>query len=91
MEKARRAKKANDLDTLLLSKKKEAYQEYIGTCAQLVDDACNQMVVDRDEAKAAYERYHTLAEAAYASKQVYQARQEALRLLFINQPQGCEI
>ena len=65
--------------------------ELFTALSQLVDDACNQMVVDRDLAKAAYDRYQVLAEEAWASKQTYQARQEALRLLCINQPQGCEL
>ena len=65
--------------------------ELFTALSQLVDDACSQMVADGNLATAAYDRYHNLAQEAYASKQVYEARKEALRLLCINQPQGCEL
>ena len=58
------------------------------TLEQLVNDARNQMVVDREIVKAAYDRYQILAAEAWTSKQTYQAREEAMRLLCINPSTG---
>lgn len=65
--------------------------ELFTALSTLVNDAHAQMVVDRDLAAAAYTRYQGLAADAYTSKQTFLAREEALRLLLLNQPQGCEI
>ena len=65
--------------------------ELFHALTRLVHDANYRMVIERDLAKEAYDRYQVLAKEAKASSQRAQYCEEALRLLCLNQPQGCEM